>query len=256
MATLTMLLASIIWMAVERSTAVQATSMTATTYDDGKSCPGNCDAHVVFHPSHNGTLNAFDPSTGRSAHAKCVAGRPCTICFTEAETSCMVATYRGAGPPKGRFDFTPTFFEENCATPVLPTPVAAKCQSAQAAIKRLEGLVNCIEDQSHEKCRATMEAAKAKKAADDLLFDECRSLGETAFNKKHAATPHMQRSIACAYELHGTGRNSAGVTWKRLLDGACRAGTFAGRDGLDCCSGSLFAAALLGRECRPFFAEK
>ena len=26
-----------------------------TIYDDGKSCPAGCDAHVVFHQSMNGT---------------------------------------------------------------------------------------------------------------------------------------------------------------------------------------------------------
>lgn len=231
-----------------------AVDMTPTVYDDGRSCPNDCDAHVVFHPSHNGTRNAFDPSSTRSAPTKCVAGRPCTICFSEAASSCMTATYRGAGPPKKRFDFTPAFYEENCERPSLPPPVATQCRNARLAMPALESKVNCVATPEHEKCRALMQEAARRKAADDLLYEECLREGEVRFNSDKPS--RLQRSLGCAYERFGTGRNSAGVTWRRLLDGACRPGTYAGRDGLDCCTGSLYEAALLGRECALFFVAR
>src|SRR5947209_10477168 len=93
-----------------RIDAPAAVNMTPTVYDDGKSCPNGCDAHVVFHPRHNGTANAFDPSSSRAAPRECVVGQQCRICFSASDASCMLATYRGAGPPPGRFDFTPAFY--------------------------------------------------------------------------------------------------------------------------------------------------
>lgn len=236
--------------------ALQARNMTVTVYDDGRSCPGGCDAHVVFAPIHNGTRNAFDPSSDPSAPRRCVVGQPCKICFSADASNCMVVTYRGGGPPVGRFDFTPAFFEENCPNPGLPAPVAAKCRSAQAAMPALQAQVNCVANPEHEKCRALMQAAARRKAADDALYEECRSLGEAAFNRKYRNQPRMQRSLGCSYERHGTASNSQGVRWRRLLDGACRPGTYAGRDGLDCCTGSLYEAALLGRECAHFFVRR
>lgn len=231
-----------------------AANMEPTVYDDGRSCPNDCDAHVVFHPNHNGTRNAFDPSSTRAAPRRCVAGRPCTICFSEAESSCMTATYRGAGPPPRRFDFTPAFYEENCPRSGLPTPLAAQCRAAQRALPALEARANCVATPEHEKCRVMMREAARRKAADDLMYEECLAEGEARFNRDKPR--RLQRSLACAYEKFGTGRNSSGVTWRKLLDGACRPGTYAGRDGLDCCTGSLYEAALLGRECSLFFVAR
>ncbi|HEX8501129.1 MAG TPA: hypothetical protein VF659_11120 [Pyrinomonadaceae bacterium] len=231
-----------------------AVSMEPTVYDDGRSCPNDCDAHVVFHPRHNGTRNAFDPSSPRSAPQKCVAGRPCRICFSEAESSCTTATYRGAGPPPRRFDFTPAFYEQNCEQAGLPPPLAAQCRAARSALPALESKVNCVATPEHERCRAMMQAAARRKAEDDRMYEECLRVGETRFNRDRPRS--QQRSLQCAYEKFGTGHNSSGVTWKRLLDGACRPGTYAGRDGLDCCTGSLYEAALLGRECALFFVTR
>src|SRR5678815_3529015 len=73
----------------------QARRMFPTTYDDGKRQPGNCDAHVVFHPSVNGTRNAFDPASTRESPRKCVKDQFCRICFSEQADSCMLARYRG-----------------------------------------------------------------------------------------------------------------------------------------------------------------
>lgn len=235
---------------------VQTRNMKPTIYDDGKSCPGNCDAHVVFHLNHNGTGNAFLPSSSRSNPRKCVPGGECRICFSREEASCMLALYRGGGPSPGRFDFTPAFYEENCPKSGLPAAFAAICRSAQPGINRLKNQINCVADPEHANCRTLMTSAARRKAADDALYESCKNSGEAAFNRKYRNQPRMQRSNDCAYEKFGTGRNSRGQTWKRLLDGACRAGTYAGRDGLDCCTGSLYAAALLGRECRGFFVSR
>src|SRR5687767_14716582 len=45
----------------------------------------------------------------------------------------------------------------------------------------------------------------------------------------------------------------AEVTWKKLLPGVCRPGTFVGRNGLDCCSRNLSADGPLGAECIRFY---
>ena len=235
----------------------QARNMIATIYDDGKSCPNDCDAHVVFNRIHNGTSNAFDPASTRAAPSKCTVGQPCKICFSADASSCMLATYRGAGPDVGRFDFTPPFFEENCPKPEMPAEFARKCRAAQPAIERLRSQINCITDPTHEKCRVLMEAVARRKAADDVLYDECKRVGEVAFNRNYRNQPAMQRSNDCSYtKLRTGGPNSRGERWRRLLDGACRSGTYVGKDGLDCCSGSLYAAAFLGSECRQFFIQR
>ncbi len=254
------LIASGLWIreAVGSHTLAQeARVMRATIYDDGRSCPGGCDSHVVFAVTHNGTRNAFDPGSSRSAPRPCAIGRPCRICFGESEASCMLVTYRGGGPSEGRFDFTPAFYEENCQRSGLPEQVAAQCRSAEPGMRALRGLVNCVANPGHEKCRAVIGEASRRKAADDVLYEECIRLGERNFNRnqRRAGRPHLQRTNKCAYELARTGRNSKGERWHRLLDGACRPGNYAGRDGLDCCTGSIFAAALLDRECRLFFVN-
>jgi hypothetical protein len=234
--------------------APQARNMIATIYDDGKSCPNNCDAHVVFNPRHNGTSNAFDPSSSPNAPARCTVGQACKICFSADASSCMLATYRGAGPAVGRFDFTPAFFEENCPKANLPIAFATQCRTAKPAMDRLALRINCIQNPEHERCRALMETVARRKAADDVLYDECKSMGEAAFNRKYRNRPRMQRTNDCSYEMLRTGGpNSRGERWRRLLDGACRPGTYVGRNGLDCCSGSLYAAAFLGSECTQFF---
>jgi hypothetical protein len=159
------------------TSAPQAQNMIPTTYDDGKSCPNNCDAHVVFHPSVNGTRNAFDPSSSRESPRKCVKGQLCKICFSQQADSCMLAMYRGAGPDVDRFDFTPAFYEENCSKPQLPLAFARKCRTAEAAIANLRTQINCIEQPTHEKCRPMMDVVVRRKAADDLLYAECKQMG-------------------------------------------------------------------------------
>jgi hypothetical protein len=169
----------------------------------------------------------------------------------------MLATYRGGGPAVGRFDFTPAFYEENCSKPNLPTVFHGQCKSAEPALTILKNKINCIAEPEQEKCKVLMAAAIKRKADDDLLYEECQSLGEQAFNEKYKTQPEKQRSNDCAYErLQTGGPNSKGERWRRLLDGACRPGTYAGKDGLDCCSTSLYVAATLGKECRSFFVPR
>src|SRR4051794_9429027 len=90
----------------------QAKTIAATMYSDGRSCPGACDAHVVFQKRLNGTRNAFLPPLANRAdsgdHA-CVNGQSCMICFDQLDVSCITVMFRGSGPPDGKFDFTPAF---------------------------------------------------------------------------------------------------------------------------------------------------
>jgi hypothetical protein len=238
--------------AASRTYAPQALEMRPTVYDDGKSCPNNCDAHVVFADSHNGTRNAYDPASSRNAPRKCTVGQKCMICFSEQASSCLAVTYRGSGPPKNRFDFTPAFFEENCEHAGLPVPLARMCSEAKPEVERLRTRVNCFQTPEHPQCKALMKKVMERKAADEVLYAECKSLGQAAFNTKYKNQPAKQRINDCQYEKLKRGGLPQN-RWHLLLDGACRAGTYVGRDGLDCCSGNLYQAALLGRECRLFF---
>jgi hypothetical protein len=254
---LSFLLVCLVCLAANGSSAQPgARNMQPTIYDDGKSCPHDCDAHVVFHSSHNGTANAFDPASSAASPQKCEAGKQCTICFSSDPASCMTALYRGCGPALGRFDFTPAFFEENCSKSELPTAFRRKCESAAPAINKIKDLVNCVATPADRRCKEVISAAQQRQRADDVLYNQCTELGEPAFDSKYHEQPSLQRSNDCAYEKIGTGRNSKGETWTKLLPGACRAGTYVGRDGTDCCNGSLYEAALLGSECRQFFVPK
>jgi hypothetical protein len=231
-------------------------NMQPTIYDDGKSCPHDCDAHVVFHHSHNGTANAFDPASTADSPQKCEAGKQCRICFSSDPATCMNALYRGDGPGPGRFDFTPAFFEANCSKTELPIAFRKECESAAPALEEIKDLVNCVASPGDRRCAAVMTIAQQRQTADDVLYNQCTEQGETAFSRKYSEQPSLQRSNDCAYEKIGTGRNLKGETWSKLLPGACRAGTYVGRDGTDCCNGSLYEAALLGRECRQFFVSR
>lgn len=251
---LTLLLSAAALPAVTSFTApLQARKMKPTIYDDGKSCPGGCDAHVVFADEHNRTANAFDPSSSAANPRKCEAGRPCRVCFSAAADSCMTATYRGPGPPAGRFDFTPAFFEENCPKSGLPKAFADLCRSAKPRLDMLGARVNCVANPQHEKCRALMQEAARRKAADDVLYDECKTLRQDRFNEKYKDEPRKQRDLDCAYTKQRIA--GAGGTVRRLLDGACRPGNYVGRDGFDCCNGNLYAAALLHGECDKYFVR-
>jgi hypothetical protein len=234
----------------------QVRNMAATFYDDGKSCPGGCDSHVVFSDVHNGTGNAFSPNSKREKPEKCKVGETCMICFSSASDSCLEIMYRGAGPPEGRFDLTTTFLKENCERTDLPSVLQTECRDLQPKVDVLKRNINCFEEPDNAKCSALIAAARTRQQADTLVYDECMESGQTKFNQKYAGQKNKQRSNNCSYERFGTGRNSKGKTWRKLLPGACRVGTYVGRDGLDCCSNNLYAAATLGTECAAFFPKK
>jgi hypothetical protein len=235
------------------SPQIHAQSIRLTIYDDGRSCPANCDAHVVFDRTLNGTIFAHDPSSSSASFKKCVINTQCQICFDDrSNRSCMTAMYRGNGPHPNTFDFTPNFYKQNCSNPAIPVQLNQQCQSLAAAAKTLNGRINCITTPNDPKCIALMKTANSLQANDQPLYDKCKREGESNFNRNRPID--QQRSNDCAYEKKGTGGpNARGLTWKRLLPGACRLGTYVGRDGLDCCSGYPFADGPLGVECKGFY---
>jgi hypothetical protein len=239
-------------------TLAPAREMMATIYDDGKACPGNCDAHVVFDRSNNGTSNAYDPSSKRTTPEKCRIGQTCTICFSDAAESCMSALYRGAGPGIDRFDFTPAFYEQNCNKTGLPIQFTQVCTTLAARMKKYEAQVNCILTPDDKRCAAVINPARLRKKIDDPIFDKCQQMGTKAFNALYPGHPEKQRMDGdCGYEKLRTGHNSNKTqTWHRLLDGACRSNNYVGIAGTDCCTGSIYAAAGLITECNRFFANK
>lgn len=230
--------------------------MQVTMYDDGLACPGNCDAHVVFAPRHNGTRNAFQPPLARrSAPEDCTVHHTCMICLDERDESCFPVVYRGGGPPEGTFDFTPAFFSAYCRLSNLQAQLAAICRDLYAVVVRLgyDRRTNCFSSPTDGDCPAILAEAERLKTLDGPERLACLVEGEGNYNARQTDRT-MQRSLGCNYERFGTGGpNSSGVTWRRLLPGACREGSFVGRDGLDCCSGNRLAAAAFHPECSAFF---
>lgn len=235
-----------------QSMAQTAVKMKLTIYDDGRSCPANCDAHVVFHRLNNGTPNAHLPTSASPHFEKCIPGNECEICFDADPDSCMLVMYRGNGPHQNTFDFTPAFYEGNCPRPNIPEALAEQCRALTEQAKSLENRINCIHDANHPKCADLIAAAKQRKEMDEPLYNTCLEQGEEKFNGDRLESE--QRSENCAYEKHGTGGpNSKGKRWRKLLPAVCRENTFVGRDGLDCCSGSTFRDGPLGIECKGFY---
>lgn len=233
----------------------EAATVKLTIYDDGLSCPHGCDAHVVFHQSMNGTQFAHAPKVPAKPYARCAVGSPCRLCLESGENQCLEAIYRGGGPPANTFDFTPRFYESACVATPPQTALATQCRALKHAAASLDGLQNCVAEPEHVACREMMERATAARVQDRVEYERCRLLGEKHYNPTKPVA--QQRSLGCAYERVGTGGpNSKGVTWRKLLPGACRDGTFVGRDGLDCCSGIPLADGPLARECRHFYLPK
>ena len=230
----------------------QAETIRLTIYSDGLSCPANCDSHVVFQDALNGTEFAHKPGTNTG---KCIRGEKCRICIESGGQQCLEVMYRGTGPGKKTFDFTPAFYKETCVSTPNQPALATKCFELKRAAKNFEDRINCIADPENAKCKQIIASANAKRELDLPKFKECLAVGEKTFNKDKA-NPE-KRTHSCAYELIGTGGpNSKGTTWKKLLPGACRAGTFVGRDGLDCCSGYIFEDGPMDLECRGFYPAR
>lgn len=234
--------------------STQAEEIRLTLYDDGRSCPGNCDAHVVFHPSLNGTEFAHLPSSVTIPFQRCVSGATCQICFSSGLKQCLDVMYRGGGPSPKTFDLTPAFYAERCPTSSTFPILQKKCSEFKSAEKSLDGKINCFKNPDENTCKVIMATAKKAQEQDKRFYEECITLGEKKFNSTQPK--EKQRSLSCAYEKYGTGGpNSKGHTWRRLLPGACRTGTYVGRDGLDCCNGIPFTDGPLGRECRSFYVS-
>jgi hypothetical protein len=234
----------------------QAQEMSLTVYDDGLACPAGCDAHVVFHPIHNGTANAHLPGGAQDEEFKdCVAGQPCRICFDGNPGSCMDVMYRGAGPHQNRFDFTPAFFQENCSKVELPIQVKSKCREISAQAEKLDKRINCIKEKNHPKCNRIMDEAIRLKQKDQPLYAECIERGEKKFNADH--DPAEQRKDKCAYQKERSRvRGRLFKTYFRLLPAACPQGTYVGRDGFDCCSGNPWKDGILYDECDRFYPQR
>jgi hypothetical protein len=128
---------AIFWLAIAAALPASARDMRLTIYDDGLSCPGNCDAHVVMSAQDNGTRNAFRPGSSRNAPQRCVPGESCTICFGNADDSCVTVLYRGEGPRPGTFDFTPSFYDASCPRADIPTALRRQCASVDRAVANL-----------------------------------------------------------------------------------------------------------------------
>jgi hypothetical protein len=238
--------------------AKPAIDMRITMYADGHSCLGGCDAHVVFDKSVNGTRNAFRGNMSSRLNPEvCHIGEHCTVCFGESDNTCMTALYRGQGPHKDALDFTPAFFEANCAMPNLPAVFAKQCRSLSRDVERLRtGHINCFIEADNAQCQNVMMTARRAKEADVPLYNECKRIGQVDFNRQYPNQAALQRRHDCNYSNTIRRRNSSGNSWVVLMPAACRENTYVGRDGLDCCSSSIYAAAGLGRECSVFFPAK
>jgi len=247
--------------------ALAETRLVATIYDDGKSCPADCDAHVVYHPAYNakdkGSAFAHLPDSNAAAPQVCKKDAPCRVCFSEKPDDCVVAIYRGGGPPEGRLDFTPAFFRERCgersspARASLPRSIADYCRRIEDNAARHADRINCIRSPDLPECVAAVEKARREVAADLPLYEKCVAMGEEKFNRAQASNA-TRRKNHCAYEvLAKGGPNSKGVRWTRLLPGACRAGAFPGKHGLDCCMGDPGMDVTMGPgECTAFYPAK
>lgn len=222
-----------------------------TCYDDGLACPGGCDDHVVMHPRMNGTANAHLPESKPDLWQKCQQGGLCEVCFSADPEDCVTTTYRGAGPPFGKFDFTPSLYAKVCVQDKIPKGLEDKCSSLNRRVKRFNKRINCISDPNHQECKRTMRRAVAKKQEDTTYYLECKRQGSLRFNDGYPS--NMQRETDCMYERYGTGRNSNGLTWRKLLPAGCQDDSFVGRDGLDCCSAEVYSAACFPRECGIYY---
>jgi hypothetical protein len=164
----------------------------------------------------------------------------------------LITKFRGNGPGKNTFDLTPAFYKEWCTKENLPKALKKKCNQLKKNKKKLDGRINCINNSQNKLCIQLIEQAIKIKSKDQPLYEECKRIGQTAYNE--ARSDSEKRTNDCAYEYESNGGpNSNGLTWKKLLPGACREGTFVGRDGLDCCSGEKFVDAALDLECKLFY---
>lgn len=235
------------------ASAATGQKMELTVYNDGKSCPKGCDAHVVFAKEHDGTANAFLPTHPVPPYKECIPGQLCRICFETEARHCMDVMYRGRGPHPNKFDVTPKFIEKYCPVGGNPPELNAYCQRLTRLAKNYLSNINCITHPQHEKCSAVIAEANKNQRDDLPAFEQCIKMGEKKFNK--LVNAEQQRTKNCVYALNIRRKNTLGKTWQILLPGACYAGTYVGRDGLDCCTGNPLTDSLYGIECNKFYPK-
>jgi hypothetical protein len=237
------------------ATTAASAAMRATFYDDGLSCPGDCDAHVVFNDSINGTISAFLPPLehrAKAAQYRCKSGETCMICFDGSDESCIEVLYRGGGPAKGAFDFTPAWYKAHCTDVTLPSALLSACHAYSTEIKTISKGKNCLADTADDPmCRTIVEGSKRAKDADQKEYQQCKQEGEATYNARQS-DPSKKRSLDCAYSYLPTGSNGH-VKWRKLLPAACREGAYVGPNGTDCCTADPAQAAVDINECRKFY---
>jgi hypothetical protein len=185
----------------------------ATCYDDGASCPGGCDEHVVANNATNGTARFHAPGSTPGAWQDCRSGQDCEVCFGDDPADCLTVTYRGTGPDAGRADFTASFWEELCAVEDLPETLDDECDRIDAGSDALRA-ISCLEDPSAAGCEGLVPNAQERAAAQQAVAD---------------CLAERDGSWRCYYQGPGG----------TLSPGACENGAV-NSSGWDCCSGDAF----------------
>ncbi len=185
----------------------------ATCYDDGDSCPGGCDEHVVAHNTTNGTARYHAPGSTPGNWRDCRNGQDCEVCFGNDPADCITVTHRGTGPDAGRADFTASFWEELCALDDLPDTLDDECDRIEQGSDRLQ-TVSCLEDHDYPGCEdiapTAEEVAAARQAVQDCLEREDNN-----------------------WRCHYRGPNGT------MSPGSCEDGAV-NSSGWDCCTGDRF----------------
>ena len=186
----------------------------ATCYDDGDSCPGDCDPHVVANNATNGTARFHAPGSRPGDWRACRNGQDCEVCFGDDPADCLTVTYRGTGPDAGRADFTAAFWAQICEEEDdLPTAVDTECDRIDSGSDRLRA-VSCLETPGAEGCEGIVPTA-AERAAAEQAVAECLA--------------RRNNSWRCYYQ----GPNGT------MSAGACDSGAV-NASGWDCCTGDRF----------------
>ncbi len=199
----------------------------ATCYDDGDSCPGGCDAHVVANGRTNGTARYHAPGSSPGDWQDCRNGQDCEVCFGDDPDDCITVTHRGSGPDAGRADFTASFWAELCAVNDLPEELDEQCDHIEQNSERLDA-VSCLENPSYPGCEDLVpseeEVAAARQAVEDCLERENGN-----------------------WRCHYRGRNGT------LSQGTCENGAV-NSSGWDCCTGDRFHDACV-TGCGRYYVE-
>ena len=199
----------------------------ATCYDDGDSCPGGCDEHVVANNATNGTARYHAPGSTPGNWQDCRNGQDCEVCFGNDPADCITVTHRGTGPDAGRADFTASFWEELCAVDDLPDTLENECDRIENGSEDLRS-VSCLEDPTAAGCEGVApsaeEIATARQAVQDCLARENGN-----------------------WRCHYLGPNGT------MSPGSCENGTV-NSSGWDCCTGDRFHDACV-TGCSEYYVD-